>query len=162
MEAIDEIIRILNIQHYVIKDDELGCLCLNPEHNDEKLGNFYINIKTGMYNCFSCGFRGNVINLLYTHGASYTQALKLWKYIQLDRREDIILPAKALDKYRMMPYLKQVSPYALQRVGSGSILEDYGVYADENGNPIFTTRNLKQEYTFLLFSYQSHHKYMKF
>lgn len=147
MEAIDEIIRILNIQNFVIKDDELGCLCLNTAHNDSKLGNFFINIKSGMYNCFSCGFHGNVINLLYNHGASYTQALRLWKYVQLDRREEIILPAKAIDKYRILPYTKQVSPYALQRVGNLSILEEYGVYADENGNPIFTTRNTRNEYT---------------
>jgi len=147
MDAIEDIVNILGIKHYVLKNDELGCLCLNPDHDDTKLGNFYINITTGLFNCFSCGFRGNVVNLLYRHGASYTKALRLWKILQLDRREEIVLPAKALDKYRIAPFLTQVSEYAVKRVGDENVLAEYGVYADSAGNPVFTTRNYKNEYT---------------
>lgn len=149
MDALDDIVGILKIDTYVLKDDELGCLCLNPEHNDTTLGNFYINIRTGLFNCFACGFHGNVINLLYKNGASYTKALRLWKYIQLDRREEIILPAQPLDKYRIGQYKDKISEYALKRVGSLDILNEYGVYADESGNPVFTTQNYKKEYTSL-------------
>lgn len=149
MEALDEIINILGIKNYVIKGDELGCLCLNPDHDDHNLDNFYINLSNGLYNCFSCGFKGNVINLLYKRGASYTTGLRLWQFVQQDRRVEIILPAKALDKYLVAPFLSRISPYALQRVGNQEILDEYGVYADESENPIFTTRNYKGEYTSL-------------
>lgn len=48
---------------------EYMCLCPNPNHNDSKTGSFFINIETGLYKCFACGFQGNVFELIkITHG----------------------------------------------------------------------------------------------
>jgi hypothetical protein len=35
---------------------------LCPFHNDTGIGSFSINLKTGLYNCFSCGAKGNIIS----------------------------------------------------------------------------------------------------
>lgn len=35
---------------------------LCPFHKDTEIGSFSINLKTGLYNCFSCGCKGNIIS----------------------------------------------------------------------------------------------------
>ena len=37
--------------------------CLNPEHDDTN-PSMRIDKITGVYNCFSCGFKGNIFNIL--------------------------------------------------------------------------------------------------
>ena len=35
---------------------------LCPFHNDKELGSFSINLQTGLYNCYACGEKGNIIS----------------------------------------------------------------------------------------------------
>lgn len=43
--------------------DELFFICPNPEHNDEHPTNCSINLNTGVFYCFACGFGGNLKDL---------------------------------------------------------------------------------------------------
>ena len=43
-----------------IVGDELFFECPNPQHDDEVYTNCSINLKTGVFHCFACGFSGNV------------------------------------------------------------------------------------------------------
>lgn len=45
---------------YKPQGKDLVALCLNPEHDDSSMGSFRIDKITGAYNCFSCGFKGNI------------------------------------------------------------------------------------------------------
>ena len=46
---------------YKLSPADCVVACLNPEHDD---GNPSMRIDriTGVYNCFSCGFKGNIFN----------------------------------------------------------------------------------------------------
>ncbi len=61
-----------------------GGLC--PFHNDNRRGNFRVNLGTGGYCCFSCGAKGDILTFhQQRHGLEFRQALdELAKeYIQL-------------------------------------------------------------------------------
>jgi len=69
-------------QSYEISGKEIKCLCLNQEHNDHN-PSFSINYVTGLYYCFSCGFKGNITKLLGI--VQDEDTIRLSKYLSLDR-----------------------------------------------------------------------------
>lgn len=83
---------------------EIQCSCLNEMHKDNT-PSFSINVDSGMFNCFGCGFSGNFRRFLdrevdpeLERNFKYLQALK-----ELDATpsmpehiKDVILPSKSL------------------------------------------------------------------
>lgn len=49
------------IEDYEIRGNELICSC--PFH-DEDTPSFNVNLKNGVYHCFGCGAKGNVITFV--------------------------------------------------------------------------------------------------
>ena len=47
----------------VLSGDELFFLCPNPDHEDTRPTNCSINLKTGVFYCFACGFSGTITTL---------------------------------------------------------------------------------------------------
>jgi len=62
-----EILRILKDYKVVVVREtsrgELNCRCPYPDHDDKK-SSFSINGKSGLYNCFGCGRKGNLVKLI--------------------------------------------------------------------------------------------------
>jgi hypothetical protein len=149
-EQILELIKLLKIEKYRVKNSEIWTICMNPEHDDKNIGSFSINLDTGLFNCFSCGYHGNIIYLLSDKGTKYTKAIRLWK--QLRNTHEIYIPSLPIDKYIIKSYKTNgFSQYALDRLGDDEntrkILEEYNVYSDKMGNPIFLTQNIRGQYT---------------
>jgi len=145
--SIQELVKILGIEKYKLKGHELACLCLNPLHDDQNLGNFYINLKHGYYNCFSCHYKGNIINLLYNYSKSYTKSIAIWNTLILGKNEEYSQPLRPLDRYQLLPYLDNpISQYAIDRVGDINVLEEYKVRSDDDGNPIFFSQRRNGEF----------------
>ncbi|MBD3194377.1 MAG: toprim domain-containing protein [Candidatus Lokiarchaeota archaeon] len=65
-EIIADILNILGIK-FVKSGDNLMACCPNPEHED-KNPSWGINVNTGLHNCFSCGFKGDIKKLLSLYG----------------------------------------------------------------------------------------------
>ena len=57
---VDDLLTEKNIDFKVTGRDYV-VKCLNPEH-DDKNPSMRIDQVTGIFHCFSCGFRGNVFN----------------------------------------------------------------------------------------------------
>jgi len=125
-----------------IKGDELWALCINPKHNDHYATNFSINLKTVRFNCFACGYRGNVVTKLVDLGTSYDEALLIWKTIN-DAEEEIDIPDYSIDRRIIEAYMeKGFSSYALKRLGGDeNLLRTYNIYRDDLDNPIFLSRS---------------------
>lgn len=62
MQNYEEVIReLLDDEHIRIKENELHCCC--PFHNEKK-ASFGINLETGLFNCFSCKEKGNIVQFV--------------------------------------------------------------------------------------------------
>ena len=62
--------------------------CLNPEHDDTN-PSMRIDKITGIYNCFSCGFKGNIFKLFDKLPSPFNLVTKLVRgYILLDFFEE--------------------------------------------------------------------------
>ena len=48
-------------RHITIKENQLSCRC--PFHQESK-ASFGINLETGLYNCFSCSEKGNIVKFV--------------------------------------------------------------------------------------------------
>lgn len=48
-------------RHITIKGSQLSCCC--PFHQEKK-ASFGINLETGLYNCFSCSEKGNIVKFV--------------------------------------------------------------------------------------------------
>lgn len=70
--ALDE----LGIDHLVRGDEALG-LCPSPDHNDRK-PSWSCNLRTGMHNCFSCGFGGSFTKLVAVVKGQKMDMADLW------------------------------------------------------------------------------------
>lgn len=56
------------------KEDDLSCIC--PFH-DEKTPSFHINMETGVYHCFGCGEKGNIVSFVSKiKGISKSEAIE--------------------------------------------------------------------------------------
>jgi hypothetical protein len=144
---IEELVELLHIETYKVKGNELQSRCLNPDHDDQHLGNFFINLKSGKYHCFSCGYKGSLLSLLYSKNGSYTQSIRLWNKIRLDENVEYVEPLKVLDKYELLEYSYPIGEYAIKRVGDMRVLEEYDVRSDSNGNPVFFAKRKDGEIT---------------
>lgn len=56
---VEELLTKHNVD-YRPQGKDLVALCFNPEHEDTTPGSFRIDKITGAFNCFSCGFKGNI------------------------------------------------------------------------------------------------------
>lgn len=72
---IEQYLREHEIEYWLIKDNAM-ILC--PFHTETRPG-FGINLKTGLYHCFGCGARGNIVSFIrkVEELSSYTEALSL-------------------------------------------------------------------------------------
>ena len=62
MQNYEEVIReLLDDEHIKIKENELHCCC--PFHNESR-PSFGINLETGLFNCFSCKEKGNIVQFV--------------------------------------------------------------------------------------------------
>lgn len=144
-EILLEILNILGIKKYKIKHDQLSTLCLNPDHDDKTLGSFNIDLHTGMFNCFSCHYHGNIVVLLASRGVNYSQAIRLWNWTK--RETEILKPFKPLDEYFVNSFVeKGLSKYAQNRVKDDNILNEYNVVSDGFDNPVFLTKNTRKQF----------------
>lgn len=64
-------------EDYKIRGNELICCC--PFH-DEYRPSFTANIETGLYHCFSCGEKGNVVTFVAKMEGITTK--EAWKRLQ--------------------------------------------------------------------------------
>ena len=54
--------------------DEATAFC--PFHDDQNTPNFFVNLKTGRYNCFACPAKGNIFTFYQTrHNCDFKAAL---------------------------------------------------------------------------------------
>lgn len=56
---------------------EFAALCPNPNHQDTHIGSFFVNMQTGFYKCFRCGFKGHVTQLVKITGGKVQQVSNL-------------------------------------------------------------------------------------
>ena len=69
---------------YKQRGSEYLYLCPDPSHDDTKIGSFNVNINTGQYNCFACGFKGTVLSSKdYYNNTQYSPTIhkekeKIW------------------------------------------------------------------------------------
>ena len=143
-QQIEENLKSLRIP-YSIKGDEVSCRCLNPEHKDNN-PSFSINITTGAYNCFSCGFKGSIVYLwdgievdeVTIRESKYTSLLESW-------HEDEEIPYKEFSE-ALMPPVDHLVDYDVRGVPK-EILQDLGVYycskGKYKGRLIFPIRDLE-------------------
>jgi DNA primase len=69
----------LGIEHATLPNFKnwLLCKCANPAHNDKNMSNAGISLNSGMFNCFSCGYKKHIINIVQDHlKIEYKQALE--------------------------------------------------------------------------------------
>jgi len=107
-ENLDELLKALKITKYRIRNHSLWTYCLNPNHDDKNIGSFSIDLNLGGFNCFSCGYHGNIIQLLSLSGLSYAKSFYLWRNIQEVKLE---LPEKPIDPY-LINFYNSLSAYA--------------------------------------------------
>ncbi len=56
---VEEILAKHNVD-YRPQGKDLVALCLSPDHDDTTFGSFRVDKVTGAFNCFACGFKGNI------------------------------------------------------------------------------------------------------
>lgn len=84
---------------YLIKGNDCVITCLNPEHEDNS-PSLRIDRTTGLYYCFSCSFKGGLVDLLRLLGEpDPTQSLKLQVKVSMLKKKlqkapviDVVLP----------------------------------------------------------------------
>lgn len=81
---------------------EFAALC--PNHEDTHIGSFFINMQSGFYKCFRCGFKGHISQLVkITHGKieliSNSQIRHIKKQIDLKWRGLITAPLAINNQY---------------------------------------------------------------
>ena len=97
--TVEELLKRKDI-YFIPKGGDFLVRCLNPEH-DDKNPSMRIDQLTGIYQCFSCGYKGN----LFTHFGEKANQLQL-------RRE--LLKRKIIDKRSEsvgLSFPKNVMPY---------------------------------------------------
>lgn len=95
---VEELLTKHNVD-YRPQGKDLVALCFNPDHDDSSFGSFRIDKITGAFNCFSCGFKGNIFKHYEVKGNALLIAKeKLKRKIQRKRLETVgyDLPSDAL------------------------------------------------------------------
>lgn len=60
--------------HYLEKGKDILIHCLNPEHDDEN-PSLRVDRETGIFNCFGCGFKGDIYKYFNRSGPRLTQSM---------------------------------------------------------------------------------------
>lgn len=96
---ITQVIGDFGIKHISKSTNSVLILCPNPNHADRKMGNCVATYdrKVNAFNCFSCGTKGSVIDLVaYTRGCNTKNAAKILS-------EHYGVEAEAPDKTKKQP-----------------------------------------------------------
>lgn len=71
-----ELLEELSNHSIKVSDNRISCLCLNSEHDDRHLGNFYYRLDRNTYKCYSCSISGDIFDLIkMVKGCNFNQAL---------------------------------------------------------------------------------------
>lgn len=120
-QILEDRLKVLD-QPYNIAGDEIKTTCLNPDHIDNK-PSYFINVKTGVSHCFSCGFSPHPAKLIGASEEDTEELLRNAQYNyykeQLVSDEDYVpqeffLPPKA---YSIDKDWRGVSKELLQKLG---------------------------------------------
>lgn len=97
--------------------------CLNPKHDDSN-PSMRVDKVTGMYHCFSCGYKGNILK---DSGANYSPTSI--KVLELKRKiQDIIKPSHTIPATS--------TPYAFDlREIPAAVLQEFGAFSDSTLYP---------------------------
>ncbi len=145
---VSDIVRLFTEQYKLekpeIRHDELYCLC--PFHDDTRVGNFSINLTNGLYFCFACLSKGNILEYGFRQGLSYQSVINLWQKVKKTEHVKIEIPTPPLDRFLVSSFKNNgLSKYALTRM-SAEVLREYNVYCDRFDNPIFFIKDFVGNY----------------
>jgi len=85
---IETILQDKNI-HYMQKGADFEVKCINPEHADNN-PSMRIDQITGIFNCFSCGFKGNLFNYFGERANQLQQKRDLFKKKLIQKRSESV------------------------------------------------------------------------
>jgi DNA primase len=127
---IEELLDGLN-KRYVLKGADLLISCVNPEHDDSN-PSMRVDRVTGVYHCFACGTKGNLLRE-YGHTPSIldTRTKSIKAKIQRLLAGDLVIPDGA------MPFLHEhrgISPKTYAKYGAFT-------HTDYEGRIVFPIRN---------------------
>lgn len=110
---------------FTMRGKEIQCRCLNPNHKDTN-PSFSINTTSGLYNCFSCGFKGNIHNL-WDNIEVDEEAVRLSQYSSLlDSWElEVSSPKEYLEE--LLPPVDHYIDYPVRGL-SVELLKSLGAY----------------------------------
>jgi len=129
-----DILTDLGIIYYPAGVDNVKVACLNPNHNDTK-PSMYIHKETGVFHCFGCGIRGNLLSILALNGIHGTDALLYFhKFTRNEKTaEDIYQELKNSIQNRSSHLIK-------------TLTKD----SDEHGNVVLPPHRLVKEHIYLM------------
>lgn len=86
MNDVENLLRKNNIK-FTIRGKELICNCLNPRHARDRHPSMYIDSESGMFHCWSCGFKGNLITLqrLFGEDKPYINYTKRYEKVTVEK-----------------------------------------------------------------------------
>jgi DNA primase len=136
MNEIFEFFTSLGFSKGEVKENEYKCLC--PNHDDKHIGNFSINIDTGQFNCFACGFSGNIVYWALQRDIPYSKIQRFRKSVRKTAQDVLsLLPIRNLDNNLVKSYTKNgISNYFVKRLGDENVVSKFNVYQDDRENPI--------------------------
>lgn len=71
--SVEKLLKELGIEYRVINDEAYSAC---PFHSPDHHPSWYVNLRSGLHHCFSCGAKGNLAYLIHhVHGGSYASAV---------------------------------------------------------------------------------------
>ena len=104
-----------------IRENEIHCCC--PFHDDNK-PSFSINLHTGLYHCFTCGAKGNIV-----------QFLSKMKNISISDAKDIVIKNVGFIDINQIPY--SLEEFSKEKKLPIDFLEDNYIYGLNNLHVMF-------------------------
>jgi len=137
---LEELLEDLGMSLYPSTGDEIRGWC--PRH-EKRVGynqgtpHWYINRETGLFQCWSCGYRGHLLTLVQDFGKNIWEALRFVRQYGLDisnlevndyERKVIIkeIPQNSLDKFEKVP-----ESICKKRKLHTAVVDDYGIRWDK-------------------------------
>lgn len=134
------IIDILNDRHIKFKEagKDYQVSCLNPEHDDSN-PSMRIDKITGVFHCFSCGFKGN----LFRHFGSEPNFIDIRVARLQDKIREILVNETLVIPYDAVPFCRdyrEISAYTYMEVGAFTSNAEEE-FKDRILFPVYDTRN---------------------
>lgn len=116
-----------------VRNNEFHMLCVNPEHNDHD-PSLHVSLKTGIWNCWSCDFDGDLIELGHIiFGKSRKSVRTILQPNDPDSRRAIIKRRLQARKDEIRPVRQATSKHKLIIPGEGSYADGPMSYLRERG-----------------------------